>query len=141
MCAVRAGVEFEYGQLDWIPLDAVPNFLDGRGHDRRGVVGVAEFEVHAAADVLQLEHGASPGGTGDGNLNRLRAEFRMAGEKRLAASQQDCGVAVIHGLNLQDSGRRKIVEVNATFYFRLDDAAINFVGQIGMSIKHADDRE
>ena len=89
---------------------------------------MAEFQVHAAADVLQLEHGASPGGTGDRDLHRLRAEFGMAGEKCLAASQKDCGVAVVHGLDLEDGGGRKSVEVDATFDFRPNDAAVDFVG-------------
>ncbi len=101
---------------------------------------MAEFQVHAAAHVLQLEHGASPGGTGDGDLDRLRAKFGMTGEKSFAASEKDCGVAVVHGLDLEDGGGRKSVEVDATFDFRLNDAAVDFVGQVGVGVKHARDR-
>src|SRR5580704_7007323 len=75
--AVGAGVEFESGQLN-----AVADFLDGRGNDRRGVEGMAEFQVHAAADVLKLQHGAAPGGSGDGDLYGLGTEFGMAREQR-----------------------------------------------------------
>ena len=105
-----------------------------------GYSGMAEFQVHAAAHILQLEHGASPGGTGDGDLDGLRAKFGMAGEQSFAASKKDCGVAVVHGLNLEDGGGRKIVEVDTTFDFRLDDAAVHFVGEVGVGVKHARDR-
>jgi hypothetical protein len=47
---------------------------------------VTELEVHATADVLQLEHGASPGRTGDGDLDGLGAELGMAGEQGFAAA-------------------------------------------------------
>jgi hypothetical protein len=115
---------------------AVSDVLNGGGDDRSRVLGMAEFEVHAAAYVLELEHGASPGGTGDGDLDGLGAEFRMTGEKSFAAAQKDSGVAVVHGLNLEDCGWRKIAEVDTTFYFRLNDAAVYFVSQVGMGAKH-----
>src|SRR5579864_8488013 len=79
---------------------AIANFLDGGGDDGSRVLRVTEFKVHAAANVLQLEHGASPGGAGDGDLNWLGTEFGMAGEQGLATAQKDGGVAVVHGLNL-----------------------------------------
>ena len=101
---------------------------------------MAEFQVHAAADVLQLEHGASPGGTSDSDLDRLRTEFRMAGEERFAAAQKHSGVAVVQGLNLEDCGWRKIAEIDATFYFRLDDAAVHFFSLVGVRAEHTSDR-
>src|ERR1700693_5401304 len=97
---------------------------------------MAKFEMHAAAYILELEHRASPGGAGDGDLDGLRAEFGMAGEKRFAAAQKHGGVAMIQGLDLEDGGRRKIAQVDATFDFRPDDAAVHFVGQVGMGAKH-----
>ena len=100
-------------------------------------MGVAEFEVHAAADVLQLEHGASPGGTGDGDLYGLRAELRVARQKSFAAAEEHGGVAVVHRLNAKNGVRWKIVEKNSTLDFRLDDAAVDFVGEVGMRTKHA----
>jgi hypothetical protein len=95
----------------------VADFLDGRGDDGGGVFGVAEFEVHAAAYVLQLEHGASPGGTGDGDLNGLGAEFGMAGEKSFAAAEKHGGVAVMQGLDFEDCRGREVVEENSAFDF------------------------
>jgi hypothetical protein len=58
-----------------------------------------KFEVHAAAYVLQLQHGASPGGTGYGYLHWVRTEFGMAGDQGVAASEKNGGVAVMHGLD------------------------------------------
>ena len=119
---------------------AVADFLDGGGDDGSGVMGVAEFQVHAAADVLELEHGASPGGAGDSDLDGLGTEFGMAGEKSVTAAQKHSGVAVVQGLDLKDRGRRQVAEIDATFDFRLDDAAVHFVGQVGVGTKHTGDR-
>ena len=101
-----AGIEVEGGELNFVTNDianilphAVADFLDGRSDDGGGVFGVAEFQVHAAADVHELEHGASPGGTGDGNLHRLRAELGVAGDEGVTAAQQYGGVAMVHGLD------------------------------------------
>ena len=69
---------------------------------------MTEFEVHAAADVLKLEHGASPGRAGNGNLHRLRTEFGVTGEQSLTAAEQDGRVAMMHGLDLKHRGRRKV---------------------------------
>jgi len=73
--------------------------------------------VHAAADILQLEHGASPGGTGDGDVNGLGAEFGMAGEQSFAAAEKHGGVTVMHGLDFEDGRRGKVVEKNSAFDF------------------------
>jgi hypothetical protein len=115
---------------------AVADILNGGGDDRSWVLGVAELEVHAAAYVLELEHGASPGGAGDGDLNGLRTEFGMAGEKGFATAQKHGGVTMIQGLNLEDGGWRKIAQVDTPFDFRLNNAAVYFVGQVGMGAKH-----
>jgi hypothetical protein len=97
---------------------------------------VVKFEVHAAAYVLELEHGASPGGAGDGYLNRVGTEFGMAGDEGVAAAEENGGVAVMHGLNVEDGGRREIVEKDATFDFGLDDGVVDVVGQIGVRGEH-----
>jgi hypothetical protein len=115
---------------------AVSDVLNGGGDDGSGVLGMAEFEVHAAAYVLQLEHGASPGGAGDGDLDGLGTEFRMAGEKSFATAQKHGGVAMIQSLNLENCGRREIAQIDTTLDFRLDDAAVHVVGQIGVGAKH-----
>ena len=124
-CLVGKGVDGVRARGSW---QGVADFLDGRGDDGVVILGVAKFQVHAAPDVLQLEHGASPGGTGDGDLNGLGAEFGMAGEKRFAAAEKHGGVTVVHGLDFQDSGRGKFIKKNSAFDFRLDDAAVDFVG-------------
>jgi len=129
-----AGVEFEWGEGG--ADDIVANFLDRRGDDGSGIEGVTKLEVHAAANVLQLEHGTSPGGTGDGDLHGLGTEFGMTGEQGFAAAEQDGDITVMHGLDFEDGGGRKVVEENAAFDFGLDDAAIHFVGQVGVGIKH-----
>ena len=97
---------------------------------------MAKFEVHAAAYVLELEHGTSPGGTGDGYLNGVGTEFGMAGDESVAAAEQNGGVAVVHGLNVEDGGGRKIVEENSAFDFRLDDGVVDVIREVGMRVKH-----
>lgn len=114
----------------------VANFLNGRGDDGSGIFGVMKFEVHAAADVLQLEHGASPGGTGDGDLDGVGTKFGMAGDEGVAAAEQNGGVAVMHGLNVKNGGRREIVQKDAAFDFRLDDGAVDVIGQVRVRSKH-----
>jgi hypothetical protein len=42
----------------------------------------------------------------------------------------------MHGLNAKNGGRRKIVEKNSALDFRLDDAAVDFVGEVGMRAEH-----
>jgi hypothetical protein len=106
----------------------VANFLDGRGDDGSVVLGVTEFEVHAATDVLQLEHGASPGGTGDGDLHGAGAELGMTRDEGVAAAEKNGGVAVVKSLDFEDGRGREIVEEDATFDFRLDDGVIDVVG-------------
>jgi hypothetical protein len=133
--ALRAVVEFE-GNEGMIANNVVANFLDGRGHDRSGVERVTKFEVHAATYVLQLEHGPSPGRAGDGDLHGLRAELGMAGKQRFATAEQHGCVAMVHGLDFEDGGRWKVVDENAAFDFRLDDAAVDFVSQVGVRVKH-----
>ena len=141
--AVGAGVEFEGWELDFV-ADTLPNavadFLDGRSNDGGGVLGVPKFEVHATADILQLEHGAAPGGTGDRDLHRLGTKFGMAGDKRLTAAEQHGGIAVVHGLNLQDGRGGQIIDEDSAFDFRAHDAAVHFVGEVGMGVKHTDAR-
>jgi len=73
---IRYGIH-NRGCGEWV---VVADFLDGRRDDRGVVFGVVKFQVHAAAYVLQLEHGASPGGAGNGYVNRVGTEFGMAGD-------------------------------------------------------------
>jgi hypothetical protein len=68
-------------------MGVIPDLLNRGRNDGGGVFRMAKLEVHSAADKLELQHGASPGRARDGNLDWVRAEFRMAGEKGLAASQ------------------------------------------------------
>ena len=91
----------------------VADFLYGRGDDGSVVFGVTEFEVHAAANVLQLEHGASPGGTGDGDLHGTGAELGMTGDEGVAAPEKNGGVAVVEGLDFKDRGGWQIVKKNS----------------------------
>ena len=92
--------------------------------------------MHAASDVLEFEHGASPGGTGDRYVNWIRTEFGMAREESVAASQQDGGVAVVHGLNVKDGGGRKIMEKDSAFDFGLDNGVVDVVGEIRVRSEH-----
>ena len=114
----------------------VTNFLDGRGDDGSGVFGVVKFEMHAASDVLEFEHGASPSGAGDGDVDWAGTEFGMAGDESVAAAEENGGVAVMEGLDVEDSGRREIVEEDSTFDFGLDDGVVNVVREVGVRGEH-----
>jgi hypothetical protein len=136
MGTVRVVIKLERRKWSFIAGNAIADFLDRRSDDGRRVLGMTEFEMHTAADVLQLEHGTSPGGAGDGDLDGLRAELGMAGEQGFTSAEKHGGVAMMHGLNLENSGGWKVVEKNAAFDFRLDDTAVDLVRQIGMRIEH-----
>jgi hypothetical protein len=97
---------------------------------------VVKFQVHATADVLEFEHGASPGGASDGHMDWVRTEFWMAGEESVAASEKDGGVAVVHGLDVEDGGGRKVAEKDPAFDFRLDDGVVHVVGEIRVRSEH-----
>jgi hypothetical protein len=64
----------------------------------------------------------------------------MTGEQSFATAEKHSRVAVMHGLNFENGRRRKIVEKHTTFNFRLNDAAIYFISQIGVSVEHSDIR-
>lgn len=96
-----------------------------------------KFEVHAPSYILQLEHGATPSRTGNSDMNRVGAKFGMAGEKCVATSQQNRGVAMVKRLNMENSRWRKIVEKYSSFDFRLDDRLVNIVREIGVRGKHS----
>ena len=97
---------------------------------------MVKFQVHAAADVLKFEHGASPGGASDGHMDWVGTEFWVAGEKSVAASEENGGVAVVHGLDVEDGGGRKVVEKDSAFDFGLDDGVVHVVGEIGVRSEH-----
>ena len=61
----------------------------------------------------------------------------MPGNERVAASQQYCRVAVMHGLNLQNSRRGEVFQEHAALDFRLDDAAVYVIAQVWMGREHA----
>jgi hypothetical protein len=113
------------GGGNWL---GVADFLDGRRDNRSVVSGMAKFEVHAAAYILKLEHGPSPRAAGDSDLDWVRAEFGVAGEQRFTPSEQNGSVAMVEGLDLEHSGRRKLVEEDAAFNFGLNDGVVDVVG-------------
>jgi hypothetical protein len=97
---------------------------------------VVKFQVHAAAHILKLEHGTSPGGTGDGYMNWVRAKLRMAGKKSVVAAEKNRFVAVMQSLDVENRRGRKIAEEDAAFDFRLDDGVVDVVREIRMRGKH-----
>jgi hypothetical protein len=79
---IRVGISKsnQGGRGNFHGLVALADFLDLGGDDGHSVGGVVKFEVHAASDKAEFEHGASPCGTGDGNEDGLGAIERMSGE-------------------------------------------------------------
>jgi hypothetical protein len=108
------------------------NFLDGGCDDWGAIGGMGELKTHAAADEATLQHAATPGGTGDSDGNWLRTEFRMAGDESGTVFEKDGRVAMVLCLDLQHSGRRKVVQEDATFNLRLNDLMIDLIAEIGV---------
>ena len=133
-----ASIQFEGWQKHSVANDVVPDFLDGRGDDGGGVFGMAEFEVHTAAHVLQLEHRAAPGRAGNSDLHRFWTEAWMPGNERFAAAEEHRCVKVVHRLDFENRVGRKIAEKDAAFDFRPDNAAVDLVRQIRVRVKHTD---
>src|SRR5437773_5888379 len=52
-------------------VEVVANLLNWRGDDRRSVLRMMKFQMHAPPDVLHFEHRASPGRAGDRDLHGL----------------------------------------------------------------------
>lgn len=104
--------------------------LDRGRDDGSFVFGVGELEAHAAAHKVTLEHGASPGGTGDGDENGLRTVLGMAGDEGGGIVDQDGGVEMMLGLNLENGLGRKVFEEDTAFDFGLNDVAIDLVAEV-----------
>jgi hypothetical protein len=111
---------------------AFADFFDGRCHNRCSILGMAKFEMHAAANEALLEHGTAPSGTGDRNQDRLGTILRMTGDEGCIFAEHNGGVAVVLSFNLEDAGGGKVIEEDAAFNFRLNDVAIDSIAQIGM---------
>ncbi len=56
----------------------------------------------------------------------------MPRDKRRTILEQDRGVAMVLGLDLQDRGRRQVAEINAPFNLRLDNLVIDLIAEVGM---------
>jgi hypothetical protein len=116
--------------LDVYGAAALADFLDWGSDDGHAVGRVMKFEVHAASDETEFEHGASPSGAGDRNQHWLGAIKRMAGDERLVVTDHDRGVAVMLSIDLKDGPGRKLFEEHTALDFRLDDVAIYGVAKI-----------
>ncbi len=95
-----------------------------------------KLKMHPAAHVLQLEHRASPGRTRDRYLHRVRTKFRMPGQQGVAASEENRRVAVMHGLDMENGRRRKIMQEDSAFDVGLNNGTVDFVGEIRVRSKH-----
>ncbi|MCU1301350.1 MAG: hypothetical protein JWQ87_1634 [Candidatus Sulfotelmatobacter sp.] len=97
---------------------------------------MVKFQVHAASDVLEFQHGAAPGRTGDRDMNGIRTKFRMPGEESIAASEQNGRVTVMHRLDVKNRRGRKVMKKDSAFNFGLDNRVVNFVGEICVRGEH-----
>ena len=69
-----------------------------------------KLQAHPSTYEATLEHGLSPGGTGDRDQNRLGAVFGMSGNQHRVLGQGYSPAMVVLRLNLQHTGRWKICE-------------------------------
>lgn len=81
------------------PILAFPDLLYARRDNGVGIFRMAKLQVHAAADKVPLQHGASPGRSCDGNQGRLWTISGMTRNQGLASSKHDCGIAAVLSLN------------------------------------------
>lgn len=126
----------QFGLLRRAQPWALPDVFN-RGSDDRCFIGrMAKFEVHAAANVLSFQHGASPGRAGDGDQYGLRAELGMPGNQSRplvrAVVQKHCGVAVVLGLDLQHGRGWEVFKEDTAFNVGLDNLVIHFIAEVGM---------
>ena len=56
----RTGFESGGGSFGHGTISALPDFNDAGGNDGSAVLGMPEFEVHAAAHKSDLQHGTTP---------------------------------------------------------------------------------
>jgi len=89
---------------------ALANLLDTRGGDRSAICRMRKLQAHPSTYEATLEHGPSPGGTGDRDQNRLGAVFGMSGNQHRVLGQGYSPAMVVLRLNLQHTGRWKICE-------------------------------
>jgi len=105
---------------------------DTRGHNGCPVLGMTKFKMHAATDETALQHGASPGRTGNRYLNWFRTVLGMPWDKRVIVIKKHNLVAVMLGFNLQHSRGWQVVEEHTPFNFWLHEVAIHFITKVGM---------
>ena len=94
---------------------ALTNFLDTRGGDRGAICRVRKLQAHPSSYEATLEHGPSPGGTGDRDQNRFGAVFGMPGNQHGILGPDYRPVIVVLRLNLQHTGRWKVREEYSPF--------------------------
>ena len=97
---------------------------------------MAEFEMHAPADILEFEHRPSPSGTGNGDLHRVRTELRMARDESVTSTKENGRVDVVKGLDFENCRRWQIVKKNPAFDFGLDDGSVDVISQVGVRREH-----
>lgn len=108
------------------------NLLNTRGDNRGAVLRMAELQVHPAAYEMQLQHRTTPRGTGNGYQHGLGAVLRMSRDQRLILVQQNRGVAMVLGVNLQHSSRGEVAQKDSSLDLRLHYVVVHAIVQVGM---------
>lgn len=91
-----------------------------------------EFQVHATAEELRLDHGAAPSRAIDADRSRFRAEFGVAGDEGILAVEDDQFVNAVAGFNNEYGAGSQIPKVDAAFDLRTNEIAIQRVAERGM---------
>ena len=91
-----------------------------------------KFQVHAAANETEFQHGAAPCRAFDSYQHWFRAEFRMSGNQHLALTASHDRVPTVLGLDLQNTLGREIAQKDATVDFRLNDVVVHLIAQVSM---------
>jgi hypothetical protein len=96
---------------------------------------MTKFEVQPAADETLFDHAAAPSRAVDLDQHRIRTIDGMAGNPSLPIALAHDRVHAIPRLDFEHGARWEVPEMDATFYFRLNQIPVDLVAQIRVRFK------
>ena len=117
------------------PAGTFADFLNRRRHDGHVVLRMMKLQVHAPADVTNLEHRTSPCGARDGHRHRLRTIQRMPRDHDDIPRQYDQLITSVLGVDLQVGTRFQILQSNSALNFRPNKIVVYLVTEVRVGLK------
>src|SRR5690348_5921007 len=91
---------------------------------------MAEFQVHAAADELFLEHGTTPSGAMNLHEHGAWTILGVPRDQRVPATAIDDRIPPLAGLHFENGSGSEVAQVNTAFDLGLDQIRVDLVAQI-----------